>query len=404
MKVVIALASSSAQLSGVQRHAINVARCLLTRGEITAVYLIAAPWQIEFIRNLVPRNETRLCLHAAPIGRSALSRNWWYYTHLPEVATELQSDIVHLAYPAPLRISAFHCPTVVTLHDLYPFDVPGNFGFPKVLFNQLVLRQCLRDVDAVACVSASTLSRLEYREPRLALGKAVTIYNCVEPHPHVSSHTPLPQGSGHPFLLSVAQHRRNKNIPFLLRVFKRLLQTGQLSPGTRLVIVGIQGPETNAILRFLTAEKLTQKVDLLHGLSDAELQWCYRNCELLLAPSIVEGFGLPIAEALLAGCHVICSDIAAFREVGGDHCHYIPLDSKAEQAFATAVLAVLGKPRFKPITLPQLSAPVIAEEYLRLYESLLLSASASSATLPRASAQNLERNQPHELFQAKRRG
>ena len=49
MKIVIALTSSSGQLSGVQRHAINLARCLLTRQEITAVHLISAPWQQEFV-------------------------------------------------------------------------------------------------------------------------------------------------------------------------------------------------------------------------------------------------------------------------------------------------------------------------------------------------------------------
>ena len=57
-----------------------------------------------------------------------------------------------------------------------------------------------------------------------------------------------------------------------------------------------------------------------------ELQWCYRKCELLLAPSSIEGFGLPVAEALLAGCRIVCSDILAFRELEGKNCHYVPLD------------------------------------------------------------------------------
>jgi hypothetical protein len=49
MKVLIALASSSGQLSGVQRHAINLARCLLTREEVTHVHLVVAPWQLEIV-------------------------------------------------------------------------------------------------------------------------------------------------------------------------------------------------------------------------------------------------------------------------------------------------------------------------------------------------------------------
>jgi glycosyltransferase involved in cell wall biosynthesis len=379
VKVAIALTSSSGQLSGVQRHAITLARCLLTREEITAVHLIAAPWQRDFVYDAAPREDARLHLHTARVRNTSLSRNMWYYTELPRVAVELTADVVHLGYPTPLNRAAYRCPIVVTLHDLYPYDVPENFGFPKVLFNRLVLQQCLRAADAIACVSESTLARLEGLEPRLALAKAVVIYNCVEAQPCVSTSSPLPRWKGEPFLLCVAQHRRNKNILFLLRVFERLLRARHVADGTRLVIVGIPGPETNAIHRFLTEAKITDQVILLNGLSEEQLQWCYCNSQLLLAPSLVEGFGLPVAEALLAGCPVICSDIPAFREVGGDRCLYVPLDAAAELAFADAVCAAVHERSQRSVGLPQLSAPCIAEQYLQLYRSLMFPASTVAA-------------------------
>ena len=120
MKVVIALTSSSGQLSGVQRHAISLARCLLTRERITAVHLIAAPWQQEFVRDAAPRGDARLHLHTARVRNNSISRNVWYYAELPRIAARLGADIVHLGYPTPLNERAYHCPTVVTLHDLYP--------------------------------------------------------------------------------------------------------------------------------------------------------------------------------------------------------------------------------------------------------------------------------------------
>jgi glycosyltransferase involved in cell wall biosynthesis len=392
VKVVIALTSSSGQLSGVQRHAINLARCLLTRKQITAVHLIAAPWQQDFVRDAAPRADARLHLHTASVRNNSLSRNLWYRTELPRIAARLDADIVHLGYPTPIDKHAYHCPTVVTLHDLYPYDVPANFGFPKVLFNQLVLRRCLQVVDAIACVSKSTLARLEGIEPRLALAKAVVIHNSVASQPRVSASSPLPQWSGEPFLLCVAQHRRNKNLLFLLRVFERLLRAGSVPNGTRLVIVGIPGPETDSILRVLAATAMAEHVILLNGLSDEQLQWCYRNCALLLAPSLIEGFGLPVAEALLAGCRVICSDIPAFREVGGDHCLYIPLNAAAEQAFYDAVCVAIRKASPTPVALPQLSVRFIAEQYLQLYHSLLFPASAFDAPALRASMRASEGN------------
>jgi glycosyltransferase involved in cell wall biosynthesis len=392
MKVVIALTSSSGQLSGVQRHAINLARCLLTRDEITAVHLIAAPWQQDFVRDAAPRTDARLHLHTASVRNNSFSRNLWYYAKLPRLAARLDADIVHLAYPTPMARNAYHCPTVVTLHDLYPYDVPANFGFPKVLFNQLVLHRCLRMVDAIACVSNSTLARLEGIEPRLALAKAAVIHNCVAPQSRVSATSPLPNWSGEPFLLCVAQHRRNKNLLFLLQVFERLLRTRAVARGTRLVIVGIPGPETNAILHFIAVTGIADRVVLLNGLSDEELQWCYRNSALLLAPSFIEGFGLPVAEALLAGCQVICSDIAAFREVGADRCLYIPLDAQAEQTFCEVVCAAMGQPSPQPVALPQLSASFIAEQYLQLYRSLLYPTSACDAPALGASVPASEGN------------
>ncbi len=388
MKVLIALASSSGQLSGVQRHAINLARCLLTRDEVTQVHLVVAPWQLEFVLGLVSDialgPEPRLQLHAAPIANSALSRNFWFYAQLPKLAAQLEADVVHLAYPVPVAKSEFHCPTVVTLHDLYPYNIPENFGFPKVFVNRAVLRQCLRAVDAIACVSQNTYARLDKLEPQLARKKAIVIYNSVEPLPlctHI--HNPLPRLNGSQFLLCVAQHRRNKNILLALRVFKRLMQSDRQSSRImpqHMLIVGIPGPETSAIERFIARERMEDRVTLLNGISDEQLQWCYSNCSLLLAPSTLEGFGLPVAEALLAGCHVVCSDIPVFRELGDDHCRYVPLGPHAEEAFADAACAVLESNRPMSVAMPQLSASVIADHYLRLYRSLLPTTMAKDVT------------------------
>jgi glycosyltransferase involved in cell wall biosynthesis len=122
---------------------------------------------------------------------------------------------------------------------------------------------------------------------------------------------------------------------------------------------------------------------LLSGIHDAEMQWLYRNCELLLAPSIVEGFGLPVAEALLAGCRIVCSDIPAFRELGAHAaCHYVSLGPAAEEAFAETVCIALREPRRAPPALRQLSAPVIAEEYIRLYRGLLFARATCSHSHP----------------------
>ena len=132
-------------------------------------------------------------------------------------------------FPILCRSSAsLDCPTVVRLHDLYPYEIPGNFGFPQVIFNRLVLRLCLRRVDAIACVSETTMLRLRHYASRSTWPKAVLIYNCVEPEPLCATLSPILDLWHEPFLLSIAQHRRNKNIGLLIRAFHRLLRTAEI--------------------------------------------------------------------------------------------------------------------------------------------------------------------------------
>jgi glycosyltransferase involved in cell wall biosynthesis len=262
---------------------------------------------------------------------------------------------------------------VVTLHDLYPYDIPANFGYPKVLINRLILQQCLRAADAIACVSDSTLHRLELYAPDTVLIKAVTIHNCVSPGRPMAEVSPLPGWQGEPFLLCVAQHRRNKNVLLAMQVFQQLLESGDLPHTACLLIVGAEGPETPTIERFIHDSGLAGNIILLIGISDSELEWCYGHCELLLAPSAIEGFGLPVVEAMLHHCRVVCSDISAFREVGGSYCQYVSLHGDPIPAFVAATRDALSSHRFRVAATDNYSAARISKAYMSLYGRLLQS-------------------------------
>jgi glycosyltransferase involved in cell wall biosynthesis len=261
---------------------------------------------------------------------------------------------------------------VVSLHDLYPFDIPENFGRLSSSITQLLMRRCIKGVDAIACVSEATRARLEKWFPAEAR-KAITIANVVER----DRSTRLDRFSAIPddrtFFLCVAQHRSNKNVPLAIRIFERILRKRIIPCTSQLVVVGIDGPDTRAIHAEIKELKLERNVLLLSGLSDPELQWCYRHCRLLLAPSRTEGFGLPVGEALLAGCPVVCSDIPAFREVGGDMCHYISWGDDLLKRYEHEIRDVLESPRPAPAALPAFSSRVIGRKYAGLYQSLACS-------------------------------
>jgi glycosyltransferase involved in cell wall biosynthesis len=93
----------------------------------------------------------------------------------------------------------------------------------------------------------------------------------------------------------------------------------------------------------------------------------------LLAPSSIEGFGLPVAESLLAGCPVVCSDIAAFREIGGSRCRYVEFGDRIVERYEDAVRQTLDQPRREPASLQRLMPQAIAREYMALYMRLVAS-------------------------------
>lgn len=382
MKVLVTAISFSSKISGIQRHAFNLVRCLLGHPEISAVHFVIAPWQQEMVNGLGLSHDGRLQIEVAQLESGSISRNLWHYHGLPKLADRLQPDLIHLTYPVPIDAAALRCAIVLTLHDLYPYEIPANFRFPHIIFNRLILRQSLRNADAIACVSDATLQRLRQFAPEHVWRNSVRIYNCVDPQAPGIAKSPLAELCGKPFLLCVAQHRCNKNIPLLIRVFGSLLSRNAINPASNLVIIGIAGPETASIHEMVAQRSLTRQVLFRDGLSESELQWCYERCDALVVPSSTEGFGLPVAEGLLTGCRVICSDIPALREVGGDRCQYFALGRDEEASLADAITTSVEQPKGPAILLPHLSGEVLAHEYVNLYSQVLDKHLAKAASRP----------------------
>jgi glycosyltransferase involved in cell wall biosynthesis len=355
-------------MNGVSRHAANLVAALLNSRFISDIHFIAGSWQKNMFRQVCGTGDPRLHVHLVRIGGTNFSRLRWYYRDLPEIARQLEADVVHLACPAPLRLRAFVCSTVVSLHDLYPFDIPENFGRFRSIITRSIMAGCIRNVDAIACVSESTQRSLETWFPKEAR-KAVSIGNVVESLPARSETCGIIQ-EGRYFLLCVAQHRRNKNVGLAVQILAALIRQRVIPCNAQLVVVGIAGPETQRIRRLVRHLRLEGNVLLLSGLSEGELQWCYRHCQVLLAPSVIEGFGFPVAEALMCGCPIVCSDIPAFRELGGETCHYVAAGDGELQRYVEAVQQALSKPRPAPASLIQFWPQAIGRKYVELYKRL----------------------------------
>jgi len=343
--------------TGICRVAANHASALVQSGLVEHLVLAVGSWQRDMYQALLGPSSNKIDFAIADIKNSSLSRNRWFATEVPRLSRKVSSTIVHCSFPVPVIRSLFPCPVVVTLHDIYPYDLPGNFGFPNYFFNRMVLRQCLNSVDGIACVSNSTKQRLQKIFPKAASRAAVEVTgNYVKISKDGVSSSEISERIG------------NKNLDILIRGYARLLQSGRVK--SQLVIVGAEGPETRLLTELAQSLNVYEQISFLHSINDAELSWLYQHCALFVASSSIEGYCLPVAEALLNHAKVLCSDIPILRDIAAGQAGFFSLQGDAVENLVTAMAAALSGPASAISLDGRFSAETVLAAYIKLYARL----------------------------------
>ena len=249
------------------------------------------------------------------------------------IATRIKRyDIVHLLDHSSLHLLPYvskNIKTVVTLHDLIPLRFGGGLSSDQVArFRSTVAN--LTKVDHI--VSVSEYSKKE----------AVAFFDLSEDMIEVIANGVTAQTAsrdiesiikfkeaGAVVLLSVGSTLERKNLKVLPEMFKKVKGNRPLA----LLRVGASLPDElrNQIIEVLGEDNLIEL-----GKVDAQTVWnAYHGTDIVLVPSLYEGFGLPIIEALSAGKLVVSSNSSSLAEVAGDFAHYF--DPKSASDGATAL-------------------------------------------------------------------
>lgn len=127
-----------------------------------------------------------------------------------------------------------------------------------------------------------------------------------------------------PYLLYVSTIERRKNHEVLYRAYRKLIEDGYSDVLPELYFVGMEGWGVQDFLRDLSLDPLIgDKIRILGRVSDSELEQLYKNCQFVLFPSLYEGWGLGVGEALSFGKFVLSSDRGSLPEVGGRLVDYV---------------------------------------------------------------------------------
>ena len=243
----------------------------------------------------------------------------WHATSLPDLVRRLDADVLHVP-THNLLVARRVCPTVVTIHDVTEFHLRGHYDPLRMLYRHFVVPRNARLADRIATVSewvgrdiAATLG--------VSPGRIVVAPNGVDP-----TFRPVPTAEAAastrrecdvepPYLLYVGQiHMPNKNLVRLVQAFARARQ--RLPEGTRLVLAGRDVAGGDQVRAAVAELSLGDVVRHLGYVPDGMLPSLYSGALAFCYPSLHEGFGLPVIEAMSCGTPVVTSDSTALAEVG----------------------------------------------------------------------------------------
>jgi glycosyltransferase involved in cell wall biosynthesis len=224
--------------------------------------------------------------------------------------------------------------TVLTIHDIRELR---SGRFPGSWLLQRLLRQAIRSADHIVTVSETMKKEILSHFPQAQIS---VVYNGIDTAEFARGASPQRLRDklrvAEPFILSVGHLERRKNYFALLDAIALLHAEGIR---VTLLILGNDSGQGRLLEDRIAALGLGHSVQVLCGLSDEEVRCAYQLCSVFVFPSLYEGFGIPLLEAMAAGKSMVISDIPVFREITQDQAAYF--DPASPRSIAAAIRRTL---------------------------------------------------------------
>ena len=245
-------------------------------------------------------------------------RTAWMQTVLPGNIRRAAPDVCHFPnYLAPL---ASPCPYVVTIHDMTLYITPRFHRLKKLVLDRTLLPHVARRAAGIITVSNSARDdivrylRVPREKVRVVMNAVSPVFRPVTDPAHLTS-VLTRYGINVPYVLYVGTIEPRKNIARLVQAFAHLKRAGLPH---KLVLVGQPGWHFQPIYAEIERQGITRDVVLTGYVPEQDLPALYSGAECMAFPSLYEGFGLPVLEAMACGTPVVTSHSSSLAEVAGD--------------------------------------------------------------------------------------
>lgn len=321
MPYTIGIDARKIQDFGIGTYVRNLVRSLAAIDSENRYVLLAKPSDKESLRDL-PAN-FHVATESSPVYslRELVALSWHLYRR--------KLDLYHSThYVLPAWVES---KVVVTIHDiihlLYPEFLPSNLAF---LYAQRMIRRSLSRGDRIIAVSQNTRSDLMHHFD-VDGRKIQVVHNGVED----VFRQPLPPedlarwlrdlGISQPYILFVGNPKPHKNLDNLVKAYARARRLAQFD--APLICVGHRDGSEFKIRHRAEYLGVGDRVRLLGHVAQEALPAIYQGAALFLYPTLYEGFGLPVIEAMASGVAVITSNTSALKEIAEGYAHLVdPLD------------------------------------------------------------------------------
>lgn len=324
MRVVLDMRCVHPGMTGIGRYAANLCLSLERLGTEMELAAIATPAGAPYLSSMT---SIRLILDGSPDPA-------WSDMILPDVLREARAEIFH----SPLFVlpSVRVCDYLCTIHDAVPLVRPDLTPPPFAEFFRMNAPRAVRTASHVVTVSEHARQDL-IRHQSLAPERVTAIHEPVSP-----IFKPRPEAP-RDFLLYVGALDRRKNLALLVEAYALLRR--QLPSAPPLVIVGGPSGDGFDVERVVSQFDLRSHVQLLGRVPDDQLAQLYASASVFVFPSLYEGFGLPVVEAMASGTPVVASNASAIPEIAGDAA--LLVDPQDPRGLCDSIARVLGDPALR---------------------------------------------------------